>query len=44
MTFFPLCPDESLKIYEYTQPNPNYENFLEIGYAEREVTDRMKEH
>tara|TARA_B110000879_G_C11165054_1_gene510785 strand:- start:251 stop:2758 length:2508 start_codon:yes stop_codon:yes gene_type:complete len=44
MDFFPLRSNKSPKIYAYTEPYPEYEGLIKVGYTEREVSTRMQEH
>lgn len=44
MKFFPKRPDNSPKIYGYTELSKKYDGLIKIGYTERSVIDRMKEH
>jgi len=42
--FFPHRSTKSPKIYGYTELSKNYEGLIKVGYTEREVSERMKEH
>ncbi len=42
--FFPDKPDNSPKIYAYTENTPEYKDLLKIGYTARSLDERMKEH
>ena len=44
MKIFQPRPKKSPKIYGYTELSPEYDGLIKIGYTEREVKDRMKEH
>ena len=44
MKIFKPRPNKSPKIYGYTELSPEYDGLIKIGYTEREVKDRMKEH
>ena len=44
MLFFPKRSDNSPKIYAYTEPDDRYKGLIKIGYTERNVLARMKEH
>ena len=44
MKIFKTRPNKSPKIYGYTELSPEYDGLIKIGYTEREVKDRMKEH
>ena len=44
MKIFQPRPNKSPKIYGYTELSPEYDGLIKIGYTEREVKDRMKEH
>ena len=44
MKFFPSKSEKSPKIYAYTEPFPEYIGLMKIGYTERDVSSRMKEH
>jgi hypothetical protein len=44
MNFFPNRADSSPKIYGYTEPSTEYEDLIKVGYTERDVSTRMKEH
>ena len=42
--FFQSRPNKSPKIYGYTEPGEEYKGLIKIGYTERDVILRMKEH
>lgn len=42
--FFPIRPDSAPKIYGYTETSPQHKGLIKIGYTERNVSKRMKEH
>ena len=42
--FFPARPNNSPKIYGYTEPSDAYKGLLKVGYTERTVSQRMMEH
>ena len=42
--FFQSRPNKSPKIYGYTEPGEEYKGLIKIGYTERGVILRMKEH
>tara|TARA_B100000700_G_scaffold250804_1_gene281578 strand:+ start:2367 stop:4865 length:2499 start_codon:yes stop_codon:yes gene_type:complete len=42
--FFPERPDNSPKIYAYTENTPEYKDLIKIGYTARSLDERMKEH
>ena len=44
MLFFPKRSDSSPKIYAYTELDDRYKGLIKIGYTERNVLARMKEH
>jgi hypothetical protein len=44
MKFFPSRPNYSPKIYGYTEPFKEYEGLIKVGYTERDIETRMKEH
>ena len=44
MNFFPSRTEKSPKIYGYTEISSKYDGLIKIGYTERKVKDRMKEH
>lgn len=44
MKIFKPRPNKSPKIYGYTELSPEYDGLIKIGYTERDVKDRMKEH
>ena len=44
MKFFQLRPNTSPKIYGYTEPSKEYAGLIKVGYTERDVLTRMKEH
>ena len=44
MKFFPTKSNKSPKIYAYTEPFTEYKGLIKIGYTERNVLSRMKEH
>ena len=44
MNFFPTRSNRSPKIYAYTEPHPEYEGLIKIGYTSRELEIRMREH
>ena len=42
--FFPSRSGNSPKIYGYTELSKEYEGLIKVGYTERDVEKRMKEH
>ena len=42
--FFPEKPDNSPKIYAYTEISSDYSELLKIGYTARSLDERMREH
>ena len=44
MSFFPSRSSNSPKIYGYTELSKEYEGLIKVGYTERTVEERMKEH
>ena len=42
--FFPSRSNNSPKIYGYTELSKEYEGLIKVGYTERSVEERMKEH
>ena len=44
MKFFPNRPECTPKIYGYTEPTESYNGLIKVGYTERDVLTRMKEH
>ncbi len=42
--FFPSRSNNSPKIYGYTELSKEYEGLIKVGYTERDVKERMKEH
>ena len=44
MNFFPKRPNNSPKIYAYTENKPEFSGLIKIGYTTRSVDERMKEH
>ena len=44
MSFFPKRSDKNPKIYGYIDLSSENKNFIKIGYTERTVQERMKEH
>ena len=44
MSFFPSRSNNSPKIYGYTELSKEYEGLIKVGYTERSVEERMKEH
>ncbi len=44
MKFFPSRPEDSPKIYGYTEPSDDYKNLIKVGYTTRDVLARMREH
>jgi hypothetical protein len=44
MSFFPSRSNNSPKIYGYTELSKEYEGLIKVGYTERNVEERMKEH
>ena len=44
MKFFPSRPNYLPKIYGYTEPSKEYDGLIKVGYTERDVETRMKEH
>ena len=44
LKFFPNRSNKSPKIYGYTEPSENYRGLIKVGYTERDVLMRMKEH
>ena len=44
MKFFPNRPECTPKIYGYTEPTQSYNGLIKVGYTERDVLTRMKEH
>ena len=41
---FPEKPDNSPKIYAYTEISSDYSELLKIGYTARSLDERMREH
>ena len=44
MSFFPVRPESAPKIYGYTEPSADYKDLIKVGYTERDVLVRMREH
>lgn len=44
MSFFPSRSNNSPKIYGYTELSKEYEGLIKVGYTERSLEERMKEH
>ena len=44
LKFFPNRSNKSPKIYGYTEPSRAYKGLIKVGYTERDVLTRMKEH
>ncbi len=44
MKFFSSRPNRTPKIYGYTEPSREYKGLIKVGYTERDVLTRMKEH
>ena len=44
MKFFPIRPNRNPKIYGYTEPSDAYKGLIKVGYTERDVSTRMREH
>ena len=44
MKFFQKRVSKSPKIYAYTEPFDAYRGLIKVGYTERDVLTRMKEH
>ncbi|MCY4560754.1 MAG: DEAD/DEAH box helicase family protein [Flavobacteriaceae bacterium] len=42
--FFPQKPDVNPTIYGYTELSSEYKGLIKVGYTERSVSERMKEH
>ena len=42
--FFPSRSNNSPKIYGYTELSHEYKGLIKVGYTERDVKERMKEH
>ena len=42
--FFPRRSNKVPKIYGYTEPSDSYKGLIKIGYTERDVLERMREH
>ena len=42
--FFPSRPEFNPKIYAYTEYGRDFDGLIKIGYTERDVKERMKEH
>ncbi len=42
--FFPSRSNNSPKIYGYTELSEKYGGLIKVGYTERSVDERMKEH